>query len=576
MHDIDLARKLHGLGLVLNRPEPAIICIRCKFALQPSGASVSRHIADKHNVPACDRRELASYVDTLRLPDPNTLEGRENGSEPHPHLLVSTGAGCSHCNFYSKSVKIVQRHLASNHTDTDQEPNWLQNGVRHRLAIQSWTQIGSRGYWAVKTGPEAAVHSSKTVSSQSPRRLKRLQTIHDEERIRIQKDNKERELMDTGVYDEAFLGSWMRRTNWTSTFSGINRLLLVRLAEAPSAGGSPLVYGVFEGQRLQSKGEDERKIRAIGVAMDAFFDRCENTARNTDHAIRCWLRSNLSDRPYKAPFQLPFRASTRSRYRALWRRLLYFWFRLYRLKPTVQRTSLRYHLTKEQKLALDKVWTDPFRDTRPQSAYLESHLDEESASRPPTRCSSMTSMSSWSVESMTPLLSTRSPDHDSQQDIERLASPCMTLKPRTKRAATESVGDGTFIDLGLDDWPSIDDPDDSLQILSSRGIQFGGETSERESVLGRSHESEAGATVPERMADMIGELSFSMCCEEFIDGQSSTTMLVYFYGVLGISPDGSTFDRPRNYTPKLSAMIHSARLICLEAVLPRDPHVHIN
>jgi hypothetical protein len=171
MHDIDLARKLHGLGLVLNRPEPAIICIRCKFALQPSGASVSRHIADKHDVPACDRRELASYVDTLRLPDPNTLEGRENGSEPHPHLLVSTGAGCSHCNFYSKSVKIVQRHLASNHTDTDQEPNWLQNGVRHRLAIQSWTQIGSRGYWAVKTGPEAAVHSSKTVSSQSPRRL---------------------------------------------------------------------------------------------------------------------------------------------------------------------------------------------------------------------------------------------------------------------------------------------------------------------------------------------------------------------------------------------------------------------
>jgi hypothetical protein len=73
MHEIDLARKLHGLGLVLNRSEPAIIYIRCKFALQPSSASVSRHIADTHNVPVCDRRELASYADTLRLPDLNTL-----------------------------------------------------------------------------------------------------------------------------------------------------------------------------------------------------------------------------------------------------------------------------------------------------------------------------------------------------------------------------------------------------------------------------------------------------------------------------------------------------------------------
>jgi hypothetical protein len=63
MHENELARKLHRLGFVLNCPEHAIICIRCKFALEPNSASVSRHIVDKHDVPACDRRELASYVD---------------------------------------------------------------------------------------------------------------------------------------------------------------------------------------------------------------------------------------------------------------------------------------------------------------------------------------------------------------------------------------------------------------------------------------------------------------------------------------------------------------------------------
>jgi len=177
------------------------------------------------------------------------------------------------------------------------------------------------------------------------------------------KDNIERECLDTGAYDEAFLGNWMRRTNWTSTFSGVNRLLLVRLAEAPSASGSPLKYG------------------------------------------------------------------------------------------------------------------------------------------------------------------------------------------------------DTFIDLGLDDWPMSIDYDDPLK-APSKAIEHA------RGILRNDGVPDTGSTVPDKMADMTGKLSFSMCCEEFIDGQSSTTMLIYFCGVLGISPDGSTFDRPRNYTPKLSAMIHSARLICLEAVLP--------
>jgi hypothetical protein len=86
---------------------------------------------------------------------------------------------------------------------------------------------------------------------------------------------------------------------------------------------------------------DEHRIRSIGAGIDALFDRCEDTARHTDHSIRCWLRSNLADRPYKAPFQLTIRLSTRSWYRTLWRRLVYFWFRLYRLQHHLQCLRLR-------------------------------------------------------------------------------------------------------------------------------------------------------------------------------------------------------------------------------------------
>jgi hypothetical protein len=81
----------------------------------------------------------------------------------------------------------------------------------------------------------------------------------------------------------------MRRTGWTATFSGVNRMLLVRLAEAPAADGSLLLYGVFDGERLQSSAEDERCIRTIGAAMDHFFDRCKDTVCHTGYSIRYWL-----------------------------------------------------------------------------------------------------------------------------------------------------------------------------------------------------------------------------------------------------------------------------------------------
>jgi hypothetical protein len=78
--------------------------------------------------------------------------------------------------------------------------------------------------------------------------------------------------LDTGTYDEAFIGNWRRRTDSTTLFSGAKRMLLGRLAEAHAIDGAPLVYGAFDGERLKSSAEDERRIWSIGVAIDRFFD----------------------------------------------------------------------------------------------------------------------------------------------------------------------------------------------------------------------------------------------------------------------------------------------------------------
>jgi len=106
MSENDVVRKLEKLGLILNHPEPALICSRCKYALQSRGVRVSRHLAEKHNVPASDRTELVTYIDSLRLPNPNLLNGRNDGSEPRPYLLISRGAACNHCSFTPKTSSL--------------------------------------------------------------------------------------------------------------------------------------------------------------------------------------------------------------------------------------------------------------------------------------------------------------------------------------------------------------------------------------------------------------------------------------------------------------------------------------
>jgi hypothetical protein len=60
MNEKDLVDKLHKLGLIVNRPEPALICRQCRYALQLSGIRVSKHLAEKHAVPASYRKELVT------------------------------------------------------------------------------------------------------------------------------------------------------------------------------------------------------------------------------------------------------------------------------------------------------------------------------------------------------------------------------------------------------------------------------------------------------------------------------------------------------------------------------------
>ena len=87
----DAQQRLEALDLVLHRPELAIICRQCGYALQPSGETVSRHLAQKHQVSITARRGLTALIRSLNLPDPNELPVRRDGCLPqNPGAVCNT------------------------------------------------------------------------------------------------------------------------------------------------------------------------------------------------------------------------------------------------------------------------------------------------------------------------------------------------------------------------------------------------------------------------------------------------------------------------------------------------------
>lgn len=144
----------------------------------------------------------------------------------------------------------------------------------------------------------------------------------------------------------------MLRTNWAQTFNRANRRLLLRLTDFPIANGKPLQLGFHDTTAISSKVENERQLVAISDAIDRFFNRSENTARHINNSVRCWLRSQIPGRIYKALFRLPGRKTTTVRYRGYWKRMLYALIRLYRLGESFCAELIGRTLSNEQQRAV--------------------------------------------------------------------------------------------------------------------------------------------------------------------------------------------------------------------------------
>ncbi|KAM0724082.1 hypothetical protein Q7P37_000262 [Cladosporium fusiforme] len=108
-------------------------------------------------------------------------------------------------------------------------------------------------------------------------------------------------------------------------FANTDRRLLLKLAQPPVMQRISM-SGTVEKQ-IVSPAAEECKIQMIGLAVDRFFDRYEDTVLHTDHSLLCWLRSQYFGKAYKDPSELPGRNATRKRCRGLWKNMIFFCIR---------------------------------------------------------------------------------------------------------------------------------------------------------------------------------------------------------------------------------------------------------
>ncbi|KAH7237970.1 hypothetical protein B0J15DRAFT_569755 [Fusarium solani] len=323
-----LLQKLEKLGLYRNVPEPAIICVRCGFAINPKRAS--RHPSDKHHVPKSARYGLKPLIRSLNLPDPETLPLRPNGSRPHPHLSIQRGSACKHCGLRSVSEKVLTNHLRTEHWDKvrpaaqRQTRHWLRDHIQQGLSFQSWAASDIKRSWIVVTDDplELRHHDTNVLLQASPDVIQHFaQELFAQEHTRLaSKENRRQTLpvhQSSAMVPSALLTNRLRRTGWPTVFKDARCDIIVSLTELPAREPvRPLSLGIIDGEASQSPASDEKKLASMLSALDRLLDQCGETVRWTDVCLRRWLRGKFPDHPYKAPFELVSRSSSEKLYGA--------------------------------------------------------------------------------------------------------------------------------------------------------------------------------------------------------------------------------------------------------------------
>lgn len=252
------AQRIASLGLYLNEPELAILCVECGFALKADSDRVSRHLGEKHGLSKKARWGLNRLINSLQLPDPGQLPPRQDGHQQHRHLTLQRGAACSHCRFRSTSYDVLSRHLKKEHRHevkaTGPAGRWLRDHIRDNIVFQSWLPGDILNAWQVseKAPPRHTEQAAIAVRDVEAERHAEAICTAELQRIADICSSSTAQLATVRTAKEQLspilLSNWMRRTGWETLFAEADRRFLITLYHEPATSHGSYCLGSYEGR----------------------------------------------------------------------------------------------------------------------------------------------------------------------------------------------------------------------------------------------------------------------------------------------------------------------------------------
>ncbi|KAH7109811.1 hypothetical protein EDB81DRAFT_704547 [Dactylonectria macrodidyma] len=557
-----------------------VVCKICGFACVSD--EVATHLQVRHrDLPPAERHKIAEEIGKI----PNIIRNQQGLSgfrfppptaDPIPYLRPPEpdGLKCRQCPYIARQRQRIQRHSHKSHdwhnpngrgrpSQNPPQPEsevlpWRSGVQCQRFfpsrAASGWFEIGRKistpklpKHLSAPTPSSLAASTSKPVMLTLEMRTHLTQVLEREQRYLDAQDQPRVRSKALGDASFAATSPWLERTRWHVVYQNVRRDILRAMTQLPSNGVCPasaadynLGQGLCRGDPdITISWQDEQKISCIASAVDIIFDKCEETARHTSRSLLCWLRSPQLQSCQPKPFKLIVQNSSRQRYRRLWKRLLTFIFRGYCIPASIRNEGLNLRLGSAIMQQLDAIWDheswaafDPAQRKLPYPSHYRQKEVQRHGGLP---------------------LSGGGHGYELRRSV---LSQDAGTSPTDRTGEEQSDSDSSLSDDDeVEEWEDDEDEDDEEEGRSEPGSEL----------------TTADAVIGE-LVELLFHLSLSISMESFLDGQPASTLLVYFSGILGFSPDCQGFLLARQYCSNLSGLVYNQRLLFLQHALPRHTH----
>ncbi|EXL68003.1 hypothetical protein FOPG_15909 [Fusarium oxysporum f. sp. conglutinans race 2 54008] len=555
-----------------------LVCQVCGFASVAD--EVTTHLRTRHrDIQPDHRQDMVEKINQI----PNIIRNQDelrdlpyptNTIEPIPYLTPPEpdGLKCRACGHIVRPVQKIQKHCtekhqwinprgrgrpAPNYHTSAHELPWEEHVACQRFfpsrAGSRWFQVNAQ--IRLQTDVRKRMHTNSSQSRVEPRELDQASCSHlneviEREQIYWETVNQPRlSSKDTESGSFTTTSIWMDRTRWQDIYKDARRDILRASTRLPDR--RALAINCFLGQGNQesdsdvvSSSEAEQKISCILGALDIVVDRCEDTISQTSRFLLCWLNSTRHQHFHERPFSLVAEKGTEKKYRNVQKRLLAFAFRTHMMTAEVRRDYVRFQLSEYISSQLQAIWEHKIWQLFDWSRGSWPMVPGGSETGEATDEASVLPKYQLLQEETIPVSASQSKDFGSEQGEEE--------------AYSEDEDEDTDSVFGYDEVDR-----DNSEFVDNQA-----EANESQYTNYPMMRDEPNMAIFVEFLELLYQLCLSISTERFNEGRPSSTLLVFFSGILGFSQDCKHFLLARQFCPYLSGLIYIQCLILMERALP--------